>query len=414
MTKFLIYLSNIIILCSTPFITPYLIPHYTVIVSLLLISLYKGVKIARLGFEQDFWTKSIQICVVAAIAHGILTFGIFYDEFGEIGLRNAIGMSMRYFFILISIPLIKRFFNYYHSVFWGINIIIIVLAILLFFLCLCGIYLPYVEFSPDGREHYFFYIGSTNHMAAFGDRVFIRIAGYCDEPGRLALVLTYLLVLNEYTFRNKYIRILLCFAGFLTFSAAFFITLVPIVVYWCIKRIIQVKSIFKGVIIGCIVLSVFYLKVDDEIQENIDDAIELFITNRFRKGEDGKYKGDNRSEAIGLQIETFCHSPLVGVLGKGLDYEIRHKVYTPTFFTGLARYGLFDLLFYLPFVLLLYKYWRKKERWLYIAIGLNFLQRPEIENMFFLIVLSFLYYIDCYQGDSLPIQERQINESCRD
>ena len=57
----------------------------------------------------------------------------------------------------------------------------------------------------------------------FGDIYFIRIAGFCDEPGQLALIITYLLVLNEFTYKKNANRIFLSVAAFFTFSAAFFI-----------------------------------------------------------------------------------------------------------------------------------------------------------------------------------------------
>lgn len=392
MIRLLIYLANIIILCSTPFITPYLIPHYSLVVAILLILLYVGEKRKNIWYGKDLWTTTIINCIVCVIIHGLLTFLFFIDEEGIMGIRNALGMSMKYVLVLLTISLIKCNYNFFHSVFWRIHIVIIVFAILLFVLCFIGLYPPYIEFAPDGREHYFFYIGSTNQMVEFGEKVFIRIGGFCDEPGRLALVLTYLLVLNEFTYKKNIIRILLCVAGFLTFSAAFFITLVPLLIFWNIQKIVNLRVIFSSLIIGIFASIVFVKSVDPEIQENINDAVDIFITNRFQKGSDGKFHGDNRSEALDLQFEAFVRSPIVGVLGKGPAYELRQHIGVPTFVSGLARYGLFDLLLYMPFVLL-YKNFRKtKYKWLMIAIGINFLQRPELEHMFFLVSLSLVYY----------------------
>lgn len=392
MIRLLIYLANIIILCSTPFITPYLIPHYSLVIAILLILLYVGEKRTQIWLGEDLWTNTIIYCIVCIIIHGQLTFLFFVDEEGIMGIRNALGMSMKYVLVLLTISLIKCNYNLFHSVFWRIHIVIIVLAILLFVLCFIGIYPPYIEFAPDGREHYFFYIGSTNQMVEFGEKVFIRIGGFCDEPGRLALVLTYLLVLNEFTYKKNTIRILLCCAGFLTFSAAFFITLVPLCIYWNIQKIVNLRVIFSSLFIGIFASIIFVKSVDPEIQENINDAVDIFITNRFQKGSDGKFHGDNRSEALDLQFEAFARSPIVGVLGKGPAYELRQHLGVPTFVSGLARYGLFDLLLYMPFVLLYTNLRKTKYKWLMIAIGINFLQRPELEHMFFLVSLSLVYY----------------------
>ncbi|MBQ0141498.1 MAG: hypothetical protein KBT06_01645, partial [Prevotellaceae bacterium] len=266
---------------------------------------------------------------------------------------------------------------------------------------------PHIEFSPDGREHYFFYIGSSNHIFEFGERVYIRTAGYCDEPGRFALVLTYLLALNEFTYKKNYIRILLCVAGFLTFSAAFFITLVPIIYYWIIHNIINRKAVIISGLLGAVVVFVYLQTVENEIQENISDAFETMVSSRFEIRGDGKFQGDNRSEAMDTQLEAFLHSPILGNLGKGVEFESKHKIWTPTFLSGMAHYGLFSLGFYLPFVLLMMKYRKTSKKWLFIAIGLNFLQRPEIEHMFFLTVLSLIYYIQYFErpeGEELDLE----------
>ena len=405
MIRFLIILANIIILCSTPFITPYLIPGYSAVVAALLIILLFGVYKLDLKFGKDAWTKSLVFCIVIAVIHGTLTSLFFFDEDGTAGFRNAIGMTMKYMFVLMAIPLIKQNYNQFHTLFWNIHIVIILLSVLLFFLCFVGVYLPYIEFSPDGREHYFFYIGSSNHMYEFGDRIFLRIAGYCDEPGRLALILTYLLVLNEYTFKKAILRILICFAGVLTFSAAFFITIVPIVYFWALNKIVNIKSIFVGIFIALLVSAVYIMNLDNETQENIGDAVEVMITNRFERGSDGKFHGDNRSEAISYQVEAFEQSPIIGVLGKGENYMIKQRIYTMTFFSGMARYGIFNLLLYLPFVLLLRKYWKTSQKWLFFSIGLNFLQRPELEHMFFLIVLTFIYYNQYFEDSGVSTSD---------
>lgn len=402
MSKQLIYLSNIIILCSTPFITPYIIPHYSIIVALLLCLLIVGFYKMHFRFDDDLWGKTIKYCIFCAFAHGFLTCIIFIDEQGMLGLRNAIGMSMRYLFVLVSIPLIKYHYKKYHSLLWIINIVIILLAILLFFLCFIGIYPPYIMFDPDGREHYFFYIGATNQFYEFGQHAFIRTAGYCDEPGRLALVLTYLLVLNEFTYKKNYLRVLLCVAGFLTFSAALFITMLPIGIFWIKQKIVNVRTILIGLFIGIFASVIFLKNVDTEVQENINDAFDILVTNRFEKGSDGKYHGDNRSEAIGLHFEAFFRSPIVGIMGKGPECQTLYRLGTPTFSSGLGRYGLFDLLFYLPFIVLFKKYRRTSYKWLFIAIGINFLQRPDIEHMFFLVILSLIYYHQNFNSAQEP------------
>jgi len=386
-------LSNIIILCSTPYITPYLVPHYQAIIGIGLLVLFYFVKKYISNYTFDRWNRIVLLCIILSFLHGLWTYLFYFAENGMEGYRNTIGFILKYGLLFPVGVLIRKEYRFFLGVIWYTNLAIIALSIILFLLCLNGIYLPYIEFFPDGREHYFFYIGATNAIFEFGKFIFIRIAGFCDEPGRLALVVIYLLVLNEFTYKNNNCRYFFTFSGILTFSAAFFITYIPIVIYWiliglCNFRKILLTTVFIS--IGCVVGS--NIKVDVELEESINDAVELLVVNRFEQDRTGKFNGDNRSASIEKQLQGFYYNPIVGVLGKGGNPQNKYKLSDPTFFSNLARYGIFDLFFYAPFFYLFILYVNKKEFWLFAAIGLNFLQRPELEHMFFLVVLTLIYY----------------------
>lgn len=397
--KILCILANSIIFCSTPYITPYIIPYYQVYIALGLVTLNILTWIYISHYKFDKWNKIIAFCICASIIHGLLTFAVFFDENGIEGFRNTFGFLMKYSLLFPIIVLIKRKYKYFLNVLWWCNLFIVFLSIILFFLCLNGIYLPYIEFSPDGRPHYFFYLGSSNALYEFGNFIFIRIAGYCDEPGRLALVLTYLLVLNEFTYKNKWNRLFISFAGLLTFSIAFFITYIPIIFYWFSKGYLKIRNILLLSFSICLFSIIVEKNIEPTMKESIEDATELLITGRFDINSDGKLSGDNRSGSIGKQLKAFLSSPLVGVLGKNESIVAKYRLGDPTFISNLARYGLFDLLFYAPFIYLFLLYRKRKESLLFYAIALNFLQRPELEHMFFLVVLTLIYYKQYYSSD---------------
>lgn len=384
---------NIIILCSTPYITPYLVPHYQLIIGGGLLLLSYLVEKYVTNYTFDTWNRIILFCIIMSVLHGLLTYLFYFSENGMEGYRNMVGLILKYALLFPVGVLLKKRYHFFLGVIWYVNLIIITLSIILFFLCLNGIPLPYIEFSPDGRPHYFFYIGATNVLLEFGDFIFIRIAGFCDEPGRLALILTYLLVLNEFTYKKNIFRFFLTFAGVLTFSAAFFITYVPIVIYWFLIGLGNLKKMLLTI---ALIMTAYFmggmLKLDVELKDSIDNAVESLIINRFEQDRRGDFNGDNRSASIEMQIRGFCYNPIVGILGKGGDPQNEYELTDPTFFSNMARYGIFDLFFYSPFIYLFLLYIKKKEFLLFTAIGLNFLQRPGLEHMFFLVVLTLIYY----------------------
>ncbi|MDB0862769.1 hypothetical protein [Phocaeicola vulgatus] len=393
--SFLCILANLIIYCSNPYITPFLCSKYLVVIILGLIVLFYFTLRYVGKIEKDAWSKVIFFCMSIVVIHGCLTFILFCNEDGIDGLKRIGGMVPKYAFLLPICILLKKKYNFFLNFFWCSNILIICLSILLFGLFLAGIHLPSIEFSPDGRPHYFFYIGATNMFVHFGDIYFIRIAGFCDEPGQLALIITYLLVLNEFTYKKNANRIFLSVAAFFTFSAAFFITYPIIVLYWLRIGVLKIgKKIIYGI---CLLyfLSFVYTKVDVDFQNKVEEAIEILIFNRFEKERDGKFHGDNRSKSIPFQIKAFISSPLIGIYGK--DNKVVDKIGDPTIFAQLAYYGLCGVLFYAPFVYLFVKYARRGESLLFVAIGLNFLQRPSLDYMFYLVVLTLIFYHKHYQ-----------------
>lgn len=390
-------LANMLVLCSTPYITPYLIPKYQLFTGLgLLVLLYVSFKYIQHFSIRNIWDKIIVFSIFVSFCHGLLTYCFYFDENGLEGYRNAIGYTLK-FLLLFPVGILLRFnYDCFLKIFFAINNIIIVLAIVLFFLSLSGVFLPYIEFSPDGREHYFFYIGATNVILEFGSSIFIRTAGFCDEPGQLGLVLTYLLVVNEFTYKSSFNRILYCIAGLLTFSAAFFITLVPIIIYWF--YVFKV-SLFRclAVLFSIVFLSTFSFSfIDSELQDSIEMASDRLIFERFEQDRHGKFGGDNRSSSIKYQIEGFMHNPLVGVTGMSEDKLAKYELYNPTLFTNIARHGIFDILFYVPFLYLLVIFRKRKEVLLFLAIGINFFQRPGITQMFFLVALTLIFYHNYY------------------
>ena len=378
---------------STPFITPDLIGPIYRPITLLLMGVLMWQLIRMRNIPIDNWDRLILSLVAISLLQGILVFLFYFEREGGTGLRSYLGFSLKYLLLLPVGWLLKRNYRFFLKVFWFPNLIIILLAIVLFFLLLGGIMLPYIEFSPDGRPHYFFYIGATNSVFNFGSSFFIRTAGFTDEPGRLALILTFLLVLNEFTFKKAFNRLILTICGFFTFSMAFIITIVPIAIYWYKIRLFKLVSLLKMLPVVLAPIVTYNVYVDDAVKADVHLAMEGLIYKRFESDGDGGFEGDSRSDHISFHLAALKKYPILGMYGAGESEFAKYQISSPTFLGNMARNGIiFDLLYYLPFFVLFYKFGSKSRYWLFISIGLNFLQRPGLEHMFFLIVCSLLYY----------------------
>lgn len=378
---------------STPFITPYLIGSIYQPITLLLIA---GLFIPVIRYPRlslDAWDKLIMVLMGITLLHAGLIFVAYIDQNGFAGFRADLGLFMKYLMLIPFGWLLKHNYRYTLNAFWYTNLVIILLAILLFFLLLGGIPLPQIEFSPDGRPHYFFWIGASNMMVEFGSHLFIRTAGFTDEPGRLALILSFMIVLNEFTYKKNSYRILFLISGFFTFSMAFFVTLFPVVVYWIKVKIITLRTTIKTLILSLAVLGAIGFSLPDELKDNASEAFYYWVLYRFETDGSGRLKGDNRSDKLDHHLAALAKYPLLGINGVPDSEYKKYLLDHPTFIGNMARNGiLFDFIYYTPVLFLLLQFGRSPRRWLFFCLGLNFLQRPGLDSMFFLMICSFIYY----------------------
>lgn len=390
-SRILIVLSLITCLSSAPYLGHYLFGSKYVLVSggfslLVFWGAYYSLKT-----KSDTWIKVITLFMFSFILYGswMVIVESSYDD-----LRKSIGMMFKCLYVIGSCFIIKRYFNAYLKLFFCINSVMVVLSIILFFIVISGIPLDPIPFTKlDGRPHYIYFpFGTTNVRMEFGAYRFIRNAGFADEPGAFALILSYLLIINEFTFKSNKYRFLYVIGAFFTFSMAFFITFIPIVFYWIKSSVVS----FKKVLLGALCIIILLLVV---VQKNayVYEGLDTLIFNRFKKNDNGEYNGDNRSFAIPKQMKAFDASPLWGV-GVSPDNIRKYQLDYPSFFSYIAMHGIIgNFLFYAPFLFLFVKNIHKKESWLFISLILNFLQRPSIEEMFALISLSLIFYSSFYE-----------------
>lgn len=379
---------------STPYLGHYLFGGGYVLVSgVLSVSIFV-IAIAFFGDRIDSWINVLLFFVFSFILYGAIMMiaNGSYDEF-----RKAIGISIKCLYFIGSCYIIKNNANSFLAKFLKYNAIIVIASIILFFLLLIiGNYWEPISFiKNDGRTHYLYFpLGATNIRLFLGSMTFIRIAGFADEPGALALILTYLIVLNELTLKSVKYRWIFFFGAVLTFSMAFYITIVPIIVYYYVKDIININPFKAALTIICVIISLNVLVPSDSL---LYEGLDKFVFNRFELNDDGQFNGDNRSEAIPEQIRAFKESPILGVGNSEMNIY-KYNLGCPSFFSYLGMHGIWGyVFFYIPFLYLCIRFCRRAELLLLISIGLNYLQRPSIEEMFPVICFSLIYYFCLYK-----------------
>ena len=396
LVNILTFTSILCVFLSIPYIFFYIFGPFYILVSSALIGLLFALAIhyyiqlnLKLSREDILWLAAWFIYVGGFALYSIFTL-ILYDDLYE--FRKSMGFFIKFIFILTLVIIVKNNYWNYSKFVLNINIIIIFLSVILFFILAFGIDFPRFTFVKlDSRYHSVFWIGATNAVFSFGGHSLIRIAGFADEPGSLALIITYLIVINEMTLRSVRLRIMLIIGGLLSFSLAFVLTLFVFVIYWLLKGMLGLRS-FLWILV--IVLALLGLSQSKNV-EPIVKMVSVF-GERFEKGEGGKYKGDNRSISIPVQIKAFKEQPLFGV---GIAPENMKKIEAgnPSFTSYLALHGIWGMIFLdMPVYLLIALNINKKEFFLILALLLNYLQRPGIEDLFSMMALTLIFYSTLY------------------
>lgn len=389
-------LVNIIIFINVPFIFTDLLGSIVKILSFFLILILLGLVCLKSKMNIDSWIKIIICVFFSMFIYGIL---IYLKKDSLVGFRKFFGYTFKLLYLISLSVIIKHAYKSVINLFFKLNIDVLLLSLTLFVIILFGINLPYFTFLKlDGREHYFYWIGATNSFQDIIGFNVIRIAGFADEPGAFALILSYLLVINEFTYCSNRYRILITIGGIFTFSIAFIITLIIMIIYWFQKRILSAKN----TLIISIPIFLLIIVVSITSYSTISQTIfQKLLFSRFEIADDGSMRGDNRSFAIPMHWKLFTENPILGVAPDTNELE-KYYIGYPNPLTYLAQYGIYgQILFYLPFFFLVYRYRHKKCHLLFIALAINYLQRPGIEDMFALTSLTLIYYSYKFQSQNV-------------
>lgn len=397
--NFLTFFSILAFCINVPFIFWYLFGSFYAVVSALIIVLlfiftlhFYFLNNIKLDKNDVVWLSTWAVFLLSFALYSFLLLLLNSDL---LEFRKFIGLFIKILFLFSITIIIKTNLQFYIKQIFRLNILIILLSVILFFLLAFGSDIPNFVFTKfDHRPHWVYWIGATNAVLSMGGHTLIRIAGFSDEPGAFALIITYLIVMNELTYRSSKIRIILLIGGLFTFSLAFFLTLFIFMLYWYSKGLINIKVI----IFSIMVCGLFFWIGQLKNMKPITKMVSIF-SERFEKDRSGRFKGDNRSQSFDVQIKAFVEKPIFGI-GIDPDELKRIDAGSNSIFVYLAMHGIWGIFFnFLPFYLLLVLNLKRKELLLLIAILINYFQRPGIEDTFSMMSLTVIFYASIKMTD---------------
>ena len=346
-----------------------------VVASLTLVVLAIHIFGGKITFERKYW-----IFCLFPVAHFLLSYFNHYDDDHFV---SAMGVFLLITFILTDSSSKTQIYIYFKKLIYIISI----LGIICYASYIIGIPLPHTRTVYYGDDSWF-YINYYLSVLVEADGS-IRLCGLFNEPGYFGTFLGLICVLDlkgdKIDIKNNIVFLI---AGLLTFSLAFFLT---IVLGYLLK---QASKPSRWVII--IVFSLLYLFVLPNIHTgnaNVDHVIE-----RLTIGDSG-ISGDNRSS---LTLDMMLVETVAGnnaVWGHGMGYVSSFDMNVSSYKIIIVDSGLggFVLQYVLFMVAVFVKYRKVKVAYPFIFVFfLNVYQRPNIYNVVYFIVLfgglSYLEY----------------------
>jgi len=351
-------------------------------------------------------TQAFFFLIIFAPLHYLLT-----EEFNANGYTM---LSLQYISILIIYVYTSTYYSIYRLARSYIYLILFMgfLGWIAFILGLSGIGLMDIATThqnPDARGAHNFWLTFSNAIWPYGKQVFIRVAGFFDEPGTFAYHITFAMLINRIREFSRKTEFYLILAGIPTVSLAYFISLSLYITlfYFDFKKI-------KYLLVVMIVTAFLIVYVGKNKDQNaINNIIYRSTLGRLeRASSDGQFiSGDNRTRLLMSATKAFQESPLIG---HGIGYNknpqsrYRGKYLGSNIISPLAIHGIVGAIFiFLPFI-----YWtrlvlfslllQKTLIFAWIIVALNFFQRPDLigpVNYFALIFLidSTIYRLKLFR-----------------
>lgn len=337
------------------------------------------------GQRDELWFGSFLLVFIFILAHAA-----YFGDRAEV--IQGIGYLSKILFLFVMVYFIKNNGIKLLNLFFQYNIVMIIAGIILFFLLLVGIQLPYIQFSQGATDmfpadtNWLYPLGLVNGQTYIGSIIFTRVGGLTDEPGQLALLITWLLILNEFTLKSVKYRKYLLIGGIFTFSVAYFIFLILFALYFVFQSKYK-SAVIKYSIISLIIILFIFSLLPGPIKNVVySRTIERLILTEGEGSQ--KFEGDNRSEAFAVYFKDVVDH---NAQFFGYGFTEAQERGNPKLFAVYGFLGLFFI--YFPLIFLLFsKRVKLKYKYLLLIIVINFIQRPGIHYIFQMMVLTFMYY----------------------
>lgn len=313
-------------------------------------------------------------CLIIAIIC-YLTIGIIHSEFTS----SLIGTA-RILTLLVFTVFLRKFYSYsdFFNGFYRFSVIAALCTIVAFII---SIFFPsgFRTFAnPDEREAVNFLLSNSNAIYQFGSVSFARMSFYFDEPGTLAMVLSFA-VLIGWNDKPAYLNVILLTAGILTLSIAFYFV---IGVFFVIRFLN--KANFKEILLFITLasLSIFLI-----INSDIFIVMDKLILGRFDSIMSGG-AGNTRKDVLLSAFEYFSLNPIYGV---GFNTNGQFDFFGANLLYFLAIGGLIFLPLYLPvLVVFLINMFNANYIFSFLMLAL-FFQRPD-----FLLPYGYVCLLLCW------------------
>lgn len=353
-------------------------------------------------YPSFFWDNTS----VATILGYLLLFTSFYLEFAnksQINIKAYLLVFIFYFLIYVNIvgdPINNRYittpivtsviflvFSYrtvYKSfvLFTEVFGLFLTLSLLFYILKLAGVYSPdlLAQVAPDGREYSSYFLNTmlleTQQAAVYISTGFYRFYGFLNEPGFIGTLSALIILAWRFDFSNKKILYIYLVACLLSLSLASYLTLFLGFLYFIsFKRVLY--------LLGLILL---FLVVNY-------DLVDRYVFSRLTII-DGEFAGDNRtSSQFDIQWERLISSRDV-IFGKGKGQHTLTSQHggVSSWKTIVYNSGVVGLVLYLSIFICIFllvnngKF--KKYHFVFLFVFLlTIYHRPNIHNIYYLIIL---------------------------
>lgn len=302
-------------------------------------------------------------------------------------LKQSIDIFLGWYFVFLMINTIGL--KYFINAFTKINIVSLILGLiglLLFFKGVLSLYSVHeYQYNKYIYNFLFFFVKRTEVIDSY-----LRIGCYYDEPGSLAYVVMFLLLINRKYFLNIKREYSLLILPLISTSLAHIITASIFILFFNVNLKLT-KQILQLTLLLFIVLIVFNYVQSTEFgyffKSRTTGRIERLMSGERDKGREG---------GLELGPEIFKKHYL-GISPESISTKYPGFV-SDTFWGPLLNYGVFGIfIFYLPFIYLFVKAIRNREKLNLLAlfiVMINLLQRPIYTFPLYILLIYILFFCD--------------------